>query len=168
MEDKTMKRTILSTMMCVMMTLGVSAQVQDSIARQQLHQTVCKSQMKRGKISAEQRAELKAKFITQKLSLTSEQNQKLNTIYLNEIENFRQNKAVIESSDQAARKEIFKNIKTATNKQIKEVLTEEQYTQYREIGKKRHEAIKNMKRHHHNHNNKAMPRIKHSNHTAQS
>lgn len=178
MEDKTMKRMILGTMMCVLMATGASAQVQDSIAkrdfrgerphpgkefregrpfkpdsnavvmehpgrpdfregkhRQAQHEGFKDRDFKPEQLTPEQHAEAKAKFLTEKLTLTRKQSEKLQKVFLKESEAFLKLKAETEGQDEAVKKEEFKKLKANTDKQVKKILTEEEYAKYKEMQK---------------------------------
>lgn len=179
MEEKTMKRMILGTMMCVAMTAGVLAQGQDSIRKRDFRHEgprqhsemriekrdfMRKNDIKKSKcdkITPEQRAELKTKFISEKLSLTPDQNEQLNKVFIKEIETLRKGRAELENQNEVAKKELFKNIKIETNNQVKQILNDEQYALYREMKNQRHRPTGNNHRHHIGHHGKGHPQMKH-------
>lgn len=177
MEDKTMKKMILGTMMCVMMTVSVSAQtqVQDSVSQKRESKAVVQPRMRmhngkhigkqntpqRIQVSPEKMAEVKTKYLTQKLTLSEQQSAELNKVLLKEIESFRSSKAELKEKAENEKKEAFKTIRQETNIQLKQILTEEQYIQYRELAKQRREAVRGNQKSHHTHHGKGQPRMKH-------
>ncbi|MBR1564915.1 MAG: hypothetical protein IJ650_06180 [Paludibacteraceae bacterium] len=177
-----MKRMILGTLMCVILTTAVSAQ-QDTIAKRDFrgegmrpgkemrdghmrHQHMqpemregkrgevrgerpdfkaegreckafCGKDVKREQFTPEQHAEAKTKFLTEKLTLTKKQSEKLQKVFLKESEAFLKLKAETEGQDEAVKKEEFKKLKANTDKQVKKILTEEEFAKYQELGKAR-------------------------------
>ena len=158
-----MKRMILGTMMCVLLTAGVSAQEQDTIAKREFqpnrhprHEMRMNEDFRRPDrmperrgemreerfrgpegpcakfkdITPEQMAEFRAKMLTDQLTLTDKQNKKLNKIFLDEINDAKENKSTPEER------------KAKTDKQLKKCLTDAQYAKYQEM-EKRHFACKN-------------------------
>lgn len=149
MEDKTMKRMILGTMMCVLMTSAVSAQMQRPIPQDGKKQ-VCKYDGEgMVKFTPEQAAEQKTRFVSERLTLTSKQSKKLGKIFLDEAKAL---DVVNANGGNPA------EVKAKTDKKVKKVLTAEQFAKYEELGRQRHETIcrnKPMHRHdefHHRHN----------------
>mgnify|MGYP007069940934 CR=1 FL=1 len=152
MEGKIMKRMILGTMMCVLMATVAVAQQQDTIARRDMsHERMHPRQemraefrgerkgelrradadfKKREKLTPEQHAEAKAKFLAEELTLTAKQTDKLQKVFLKEAQTFEKSKTELEGKDEEAKKEQFKKLKANTDKQVKKILTEEEYAKY--------------------------------------
>lgn len=142
-----MKKMILGTLVCVVMTVSATAQVQDSTKVRRINKGECQrveraegNRMARPidgknrpvKLSAEQIAERKAKFLTEKLSLTAEQSQQLNQILIKEAKSLETSKADLKAKSDALRKErieTFRALRSNTETEIKDVLTEEQFAQ---------------------------------------
>ena len=155
-----MKRMILGTMMCVLMATVAMAQEQDSIVRRDMrpkhemradmrgeqfrgehYRGERKGEFRKGEfdkkredLTPEQRAKNKADFLTDKLTLTSKQNEKLQKVFLKEVEAFQKAKAELEGKDEAAKKEQFMALKANTDKQVKKILTDEEYAKYKQMG----------------------------------
>ena len=97
----------------------------------------CGKDVRREELTPQQHAEEKAKFLTEKLTLTKKQSEKLQKVFLKESEAFLKLKAETEGKDEAVKKEEFKKLKANTDKQVKKILTEEEYAKYQELGKAR-------------------------------
>ena len=147
-----MRTIILSALMCVMMATTVSAQ-QDTIKHAKafpIHKELRMKEQK-GKIeqreqrvkkdhkTPEERAEGKALFFKEKLTLTQVQGEKLQSIFLEEAK-------AIEKTKADNKKDEIKKIKAVADKKVQKVLTAEQYAKYKEICQ-RHEKGKGDRRH---------------------
>ena len=156
-----MKTSIICTLMCFAMVSGLFAQEQNTAKKSDKEQNTTRKEMvikhhkakhlhhrmKKDAITPEQRAERKVQFLTRKLSLTQEQSDKLHKLFLKENETFGKLRAAQEKAE-SARHDEMKKLKANTDKQIKKILTDEQYSKYQQLAqeRKKHHDKKHLKR----------------------
>lgn len=100
---------------------------------------------KREKLTAEQRAQEKTQFISQKLSLAEQKSKKLFNIFLQEAKSFEESVSEFAGKDEQEKRAAIEKIRVKTESKVKSVLNKEEFAKYREICKQRQD--KAFKRH---------------------
>lgn len=153
-----MKRMIFCTLMCALVSFGAMAQTQDSVALRRSHSQEgkqmhlkhqdCKKhgkacrfeqqkQMDKQELTAEQKAQMKAKYLKEKLTLTDKQEGKIYKVFLAEAQSIEKSKAESSDKSKEAKREEFRALKLNTDKQVKQILSDEQYAKYEQMAKAR-------------------------------
>lgn len=152
-----MKRLVLSTVVCIMMTTMVSARDAKMAQRHLMKDSArvecrkadgdfrCEKREKHEKLTAEQRAQDKTQFLSKKLSLAEQKSKRLYSVFLQEAKSFEKAIADFADKDEQEKKAAIEKIRIKTESKVKSILNAEEFAQYRELCKQRQD--KGAKRH---------------------
>lgn len=135
-----MKRITICTMMCAMLSLSLSARTSDEMRRPDAtkgNRVECqKGNKPEGKKHDVRRmALLKAAFLKQRLTLDSIQYDQVKTLFLKEAVQMQKVRTTDGTENAKPSKEVMMRHRTEMKQKMKEILTDEQFALYEQLGK---------------------------------